>query len=60
MARGQVCKTIWGAAGAPIFFHLFILLSPPKAAVSQMGPEGTAPPEGEGNPAEGECFASLN
>ena len=46
-------------------FYLFILSPPPKAAVSQMGAptaapkapkggaEGSTPPEGEGNPAEG-------
>ena len=49
---GKVFKTIWGA---PIFFSL--------AAVSQMGAEGgvegTAPPEAEGNPAAGGCFASV-
>ena len=57
------------------FFLSFLFLSPPpKAAVSQMGaagaptgalkaPKGGAhgatPPEGEGNPAEGGCFASI-
>ena len=35
---------------------------PPKAAVSQIvvgGAKGAAPPEGEGNPTEGGCFASI-
>ena len=62
-----------GAEGDPIFFftpklfHVFLLLPPAKAAVSKMGaggaqtraPKPRPPPEGEGNPAVGECFASI-
>ena len=32
---------------------------PPEAVVSHMGAEGGAPPEVEGNNAEGGCFASF-
>ena len=30
-----------------------------KAAASQMSAEGEGPPEGEGNAAEGGCFATI-
>ena len=49
----------WGAAGALNFYYFLLLLPPPKAAVSQMGAEGATAPEGEENPAEGGCFASI-
>ena len=44
---------------APQIFVPYFLLPLPKVAVFQMGAEGVAPPEGERNPAEGGCFASL-
>ena len=58
----------------PQFIFTYFFLPPPKAAVSIMGAggaqtgassapkgsaEGATPPEGEGNPAEGGCFASF-
>ena len=46
-------------SAVPNFIYFFILLPPPKAVVSRMGAEGAAPSEGEGNPAEGGCFASI-
>ena len=55
---GAACATIFlfnAAGGAPIIF----LLPPLRAAVCQMGAQGTAPLEGERNPAEGGCFASI-
>ena len=68
MTPRQFFKTIWGAPGNPIFF-----LSPPQAADTAVPggalpapqflfffttAESAAPPKGEGNPAEGGCFAS--
>ena len=40
----------FGAADAPQFF---------LATVSQMGTEGSAPPEDEGDAVEGSCFAGI-
>ena len=39
---------LWGAEGAPNIFSNFFTAA-----------EGAVPPEGERNPAEGGCFASL-
>ena len=39
--------------------NVFILLPPPTAPISQLGTEGGAPSEGEGNAAIGGCFASI-
>ena len=42
----------------PKFFS-FSLLPPPKPAVFKLGAVGTTHSEGEGNTAEGGCFASI-
>ena len=53
---GQDSKTIWGAAGAPNI--LFFFRRRRRQWLPKDGAEGAAPPEAEGNPAEGGCFAS--
>ena len=45
---------------AAVFSILNIVLPPPKAAVSQMGTRGAAPPEEKENSAEGGCFVNLS
>ena len=49
----------WGALGAPNIFILS-LLPPPKAAANGSPKHSAIPLEGEGNPAEGGYFASIN
>ena len=50
----------WGAYDAPNYYYLFFLCGfwNGRRRHSEGGAHGAAPPEGEGNPAEGECFAS--
>ena len=45
---GKFHRPVWGSLGTPNFLFSFF------TAI-----EGTAPPEGERNPAEGGCFASV-
>ena len=49
---------IWGTHDTPILFFCFLFLLPPPKA-PKGGAEGTTTPEGEGNPAEDGCFASI-
>ena len=62
------CNCLIPAEAPQIFFFLFcptkfilscFLLPPPKAAVSKMSAESASSTEGEGNPYEGMCFASI-
>ena len=55
---------IWGGHGAPYFYFVFTAADGggfPSArwGHSKGGAQGAAPPKGEGNPAEDECFASF-
>ena len=52
---GQVSKTIWGAARAPNF----IFIAAEGGGFAKRGVYGASPPEGDRNPAEGGCFASI-
>ena len=51
----QVCKKLWGAVGAPIYFSF----TAAEGGAYPNGRRGRRSPEGEAIPAEGGCFTSL-
>ena len=66
MARVKFLKPFRTPQVPHIFFSTFFYRRRrrrfPKRApeATKGGADGTAPPEGEGNPAEGECFESIS
>ena len=57
---GVSCRPIYGAPMVPqIFFFFYFFYRRRRRRFPKGGAEGADPPEEEGSPAEGGCFASI-